>query len=83
MAFCMFFFLFLFFCDAYMQFKVEFFRRERGEWAKTLYTVQREDLCTSFFNPSEIWYSFVKDIPDNERTCPYQKGVSIVHTVSV
>lgn len=60
-----------------MQFKVEFLKRERGVWQKTIYSVQRDDLCTSFFNPSELWYSVLKDVPKEQRVCPYKKGVSI------
>lgn len=80
MADCMVFFFYILFLSVPLQVKVEFFNRERGEWVKTLYTIQREDLCTAFFNPSEIWHSFVKDIPDDQRTCPYKKGVSIANT---
>ncbi|TMW54217.1 hypothetical protein DOY81_000716, partial [Sarcophaga bullata] len=54
--------------------KVEIFKKNRGQWQKTIYTIQRDDLCTAYFNPAEIWHSLAKGVPEEQRKCPLKKG---------
>ncbi|XP_037822140.1 uncharacterized protein LOC119610827 [Lucilia sericata] len=53
---------------------MEFFKFNRGSWQKTLYSIRREDFCSSFFNPSEVWSTFLKELPAEQRKCPLRKG---------
>ncbi|KNC34543.1 hypothetical protein FF38_00529 [Lucilia cuprina] len=53
---------------------MEFFKFSRGSWQKTLYSIRRDDFCTSFFNPSELWSPFLKEMPAEQRKCPFRKG---------
>ncbi|KAM7358214.1 uncharacterized protein ACRADG_003274 [Cochliomyia hominivorax] len=53
---------------------VEFFKKERGIWQKSVCTLKRVDFCKALFDTSEIWNSVVKNIPQQQRKCPLEKG---------
>lgn len=59
------------------QFRLDFLKKGRGGvWQKTVYGFQRLDLCTSLFDVTEIWHTYLKKLPVEQRVCPFYKGVS-------
>ncbi|XP_065365264.1 uncharacterized protein LOC135958292 [Calliphora vicina] len=60
--------------DALIKLDLEVFEWKRGKWEKTVYSMRRNDFCTAAFDPTEMWYSLTKQVPQEERVCPPQKG---------
>ncbi|KAM7344397.1 uncharacterized protein ACRADG_011132 [Cochliomyia hominivorax] len=56
---------------------VEVFKKERGSWQPTIYTLRRSNACSSLFGKIEVWYSYLKNTPEEQLTCPLTKGQRI------
>uniref|UniRef100_A0A1I8Q860 MD-2-related lipid-recognition domain-containing protein n=1 Tax=Stomoxys calcitrans TaxID=35570 RepID=A0A1I8Q860_STOCA len=60
--------------NSLLQFKAEIYKWQRGSWVNTIFSLYRPDLCASLFKPTEIWYSFIVQLPKEDRKCPPEKG---------
>uniref|UniRef100_A0A1A9WHR4 MD-2-related lipid-recognition domain-containing protein n=1 Tax=Glossina brevipalpis TaxID=37001 RepID=A0A1A9WHR4_9MUSC len=67
---------------AVMKARAEVYKWRRGQWMKTMFSLNRNNLCQVFFSPMEIWYEAVKNIVEEERICP-PKSDTIYHLVNV
>lgn len=55
---------------------LQIFKKSRNNWVNTVFNFNRDDACTAAFDPTEIWHSYIVNIPVEDRTCPVKKGVS-------
>ncbi|KAM7344398.1 uncharacterized protein ACRADG_011134 [Cochliomyia hominivorax] len=55
---------------------VEVFKKKRGTWQPTFYSQMRNDTCTALFSKTELWHSYFENVPDEQRTCPFTKGIN-------
>ncbi|XP_005187384.1 uncharacterized protein LOC101891662 [Musca domestica] len=53
---------------------IETYKKERGEWQPTLFTLKREDVCISLFDERELWSTYWENTPKEQKTCPFSKG---------
>uniref|UniRef100_A0A1I8NY43 Uncharacterized protein n=1 Tax=Stomoxys calcitrans TaxID=35570 RepID=A0A1I8NY43_STOCA len=53
---------------------IEFYKWERGNWVNTIFSLSRNNLCSSFLVPTEVWYSIVTQLPEEDHLCPPEKG---------
>ncbi|KAM7344394.1 uncharacterized protein ACRADG_011129 [Cochliomyia hominivorax] len=57
--------------------KVELFKKERGTWQPTIYSLRRSNACRTLFGKLELWHSYLKNTPEEQLTCPLTEGQRI------
>ncbi|KAM7344395.1 uncharacterized protein ACRADG_011130 [Cochliomyia hominivorax] len=56
---------------------IEVFKKERGTWQPTIYTLKRSSACPTMFGKIEVWHSYLKNTPEEQLTCPLTEGQRI------
>ncbi|KAM7344396.1 uncharacterized protein ACRADG_011131 [Cochliomyia hominivorax] len=62
---------------------IELFKKERGTWQPTVYTLKRPDACTTAFDKNEVWADYFEKTPEEQRTCPFIKGVNFIKSTKM
>ncbi|XP_055849778.1 uncharacterized protein LOC129914506 [Episyrphus balteatus] len=60
--------------DASLHLHIQVQRYDSGRWIETPYQNDRQDVCTTLFDKNEMWYEFVKELEENSKSCPPEKG---------
>ncbi|XP_004524122.1 uncharacterized protein LOC101451317 [Ceratitis capitata] len=63
--------------DVPIQLDAQVYRRSRGEWVDTIYNIRRPDFCPVLYNGNELWYKYTNVVPEADRKCPPQPGLTI------
>ncbi|XP_018804826.1 PREDICTED: uncharacterized protein LOC108978820 [Bactrocera latifrons] len=60
-----------------IQLDAQIYKRSRGEWVDTIYNIRRPDFCPTLYSENELWFIFTKVVPEQDRKCPPQPGLTI------